>query len=137
MADTLGEDFSGVDDMEPSLQVVGGRDGLLEALARRLSTRSGGLWYDRTYGYDLRRFIGSTVSERVIARAVETECLKDERVQNVRAAATRTKTGGHSAEALTIEVLVTDDRGTFSGTIVVGPDAETDDLTVSVLNLAA
>lgn len=64
-------------------RVVTGLPVLLEALARRLKTPRGGLFYDPGYGFDVRAFLNSRMLEENLYRlttGVETECEKDPRV---------------------------------------------------------
>ncbi len=87
MAIDLGTDFSCVNDIDADLSVVGGRLALGQSIGRRLQTSLGGLFYDPDYGFDLQRRIGSSVpagSLKTLAGNAENECLKDERVDDVR-----------------------------------------------------
>lgn len=63
--------------------LASGLENLLNALARRLSTPRGSLFYDQSYGYDLEQFVNSDVDADLlqeIRAGVREECLKDERV---------------------------------------------------------
>lgn len=85
MAD-LGSDFFGYPDIHPTLKQVSGNLCLAQALARRLETPRGGLWYDPDYGEDLRKFVNqSGVQAFQVVSAIQSECLKDERVESVEA----------------------------------------------------
>ncbi len=56
---------------------------LLEALARRLSTPRGGLFYDPSYGFDVRAFLNSRINDETkynLVSGVENEVLQDPRV---------------------------------------------------------
>jgi hypothetical protein len=56
---------------------------LLEALARRLSTPRGGLFYDPRYGFDIRAFLNSRINDETkynLVSGVENEVLQDPRV---------------------------------------------------------
>jgi phage baseplate assembly protein W len=82
-----GLDLFGISDLSPSLTVVKGRAGLLQALARRLTTPTGSLWYAPTYGFDVRRLLNAPIVNAASANArIRAECLKDDRVDeaNVR-----------------------------------------------------
>lgn len=82
----LGVDISCVLDLDPSMVLLDTTSTLGQACARRLITPRGGLFYDREYGNDLRVFLKRTgYSAAQIARFVEAELLKDERVENVAA----------------------------------------------------
>lgn len=64
-------------------RVQAGLSVLLEALARRLSTPRGGLFYDLAYGFDIRAFLNSRMSDEtayLIVSGVENELLQDPRV---------------------------------------------------------
>lgn len=112
MAD-LGSDFSGILDLDPALTVVTGFRCLAEALARRLTTAAGTLLGDPDYGHDIRQYINAAIVDTTkIALAIETECLKDERVAGV----TVTVTFNPSTQELaaSIEVETSDDEFEFT-----------------------
>ncbi len=114
MSDELGLDLACVDDIDPGLSLSDGRQGLIEAIARRLITPRGGLFYDPTYGYDVRRFVGATgASAPAIAQGVANEALQDERILQARAAVTL------GAEELTIRLSLQDAAGPFELTLAV------------------
>lgn len=107
MAD-LGTDFAGVNDITPTLQVVSGRRCLIEAIARRLITPRGALWYDPDYGYDLRQYLsGITVAAGSIAASVAAEAEKDERVEQASADVT------FSGSVLNVKLAIADAAGPF------------------------
>jgi len=84
MAD-LGSDISCYPDMDSSGAIVSGRTCLAQALARRLTTPRGGLFYDTNYGTDVRLYLSEGMTKEAQSRikaAIESECLKDERVSN-------------------------------------------------------
>ena len=120
----LGVDFSCIDDIDASLSLVDGRTCLGQAVARRITTPRGGLFYDSDYGIDIRDFIKQTgFSETQAARIIESEILKDERVNNVVA----NVTFNQLAEEVSIIITVTDEQGPFVLTVTV------DNLTVELL----
>lgn len=85
----LGTDLSCFPDLDPAGNTVSGQTALAQAIARRLSTPRGGLFYDPAYGTDLRAFLneGFTAQRAYgIQSAIETECAKDERVRSASAA---------------------------------------------------
>lgn len=89
MAIDYGIDLAGVLDLDANLTVVRGPLAVAHALARRLTTPAGGLFYAPTYGYDLRRFLNEvSLPPGAVASGVETEALKDERVLSASAAVT-------------------------------------------------
>lgn len=64
---------------------------LAEALARRLETPRGGLFYDADYGLDVRAMLNDAMTENGLAAiedAILSEILKDDRVENAEVAAT-------------------------------------------------
>lgn len=122
-----GTDFDGVDDIHPSLREVSGQLAVAQAVARRLMTPRGGLFYDRSYGFDVRAYLNAAAPPiGEIVSGVEGEAEKDERV--ARATATVT----YLSETMTISLkLETVAFGTFRLTLDVS------ELTVSILNLEA
>jgi len=79
--DELGRDFSALPDL--SLSVQSGARNLAEALARRLITPRGGLFYDPSYGTDIREFINSEDDDETrfeMTTRISAEIDKDERV---------------------------------------------------------
>lgn len=103
MADSLGVDIGtpSASDLDPYFGLV--REGrcLVEAIARRLLTPRGSLFYAPSYGYDLRQHVNSdldTADLREVERAAAEECRADERVDDVQ-----------------LQASVTDDRLTLSG----------------------
>lgn len=83
---TLGSDFSGVDDLDFNLTYLEGEEpeklAFMQAIQRRLSTPRGALWYDESYGLDVRTFLSDTISPSVAQGAIAAEIRKDERVAN-------------------------------------------------------
>jgi phage baseplate assembly protein W len=108
----FGVDLSCVSDIEPSFDLVRGRTALAQALARRLGTPRGGLFYDPTYGYDLRAHLNAAIGPLdtfAIGAAVETECERDERVQRT----TATVSFNAQTERLRVALVVEDADGPF------------------------
>ena len=116
MAD-LGLDLAGVDDISPNLATVSGRRALIQAIARRLITPRGGLFYDPDYGFDLRQFLsGITASPGAIASGAAAEAEKDERVDQASAVV------AFSGNALMVKLAIADGAdgaGPFTFTIAV------------------
>jgi hypothetical protein len=125
----LGTDVRCVDDLDPTFRLVSGREGLAQALARRLSTKRGELALigdDEDYGLDVREFVGEDVGPRAtfeLAAQVEAETLRDERVLS--ATATASFAGG----VLTLSLALSDAAGPFRLTLAVT------DVSVSVLKV--
>jgi len=81
MAD-FGTDITALPDLALN-QTVSGFRNLAEALARRLVTPRGALWYAPTYGLDLRQYLNEAVTPELLEEMrilVEQECEKDPRV---------------------------------------------------------
>lgn len=110
----FGSDFSGVDDLDPTLAFLTGdadeRVALAQAIARRLSTPRGGLFYDPAYGYDLRQLISSTSDPTTEEQKIEDECTKDERVKS--ATVSITVIGHGPQKTWQIEIECTTNDGT-------------------------
>jgi len=79
----------GIDgDFSPQSRVVSGRESLIQALVRRLTTSRGALWYDDEYGSNLCDFVNQAIRHAwVVEQSTEEECLKDERVEACTASA--------------------------------------------------
>lgn len=89
-ADPLGIDLAwdaNLQDVDFS-RLLGGRANLAAAIARRLITPRGALWYDPTYGFDLREYLKESLTPETIYE-IETltaqECEKDPRVLEAQA----------------------------------------------------
>lgn len=87
----FGVDVAAFPGLDPTFTVQQDRFYVLgEALARRLMTPRGGLFYDSTYGKDLREYIGrawSADAQFGMQQDAERECEQDERVARCDAAA--------------------------------------------------
>jgi phage baseplate assembly protein W len=82
----LGSDFAGILDIDAALTVVSGWRNLGHALARRLTTANGSLFYAPDYGYDLRSLLNAAVRDTTrIAQRIIQEMLKDKRVESATA----------------------------------------------------
>lgn len=82
MAD-LGSDLWCVDDLDPGLRVVSGKLGVAQAVARRWLSRTGDLFYDRSYGsVSVEDFVNAPVTPFQAAAQLQAEALKDERVDD-------------------------------------------------------
>ena len=82
----VGLDFNCVDDIDPGLSLVyDERTLLLQAIARRLITPRGSLFYNTDYGFDLRGYLNASLTARQVAALegeIQAECEKDERVSS-------------------------------------------------------
>lgn len=87
----LGTDFSCIEDLDADLSVVSGPEAHAQAIARRLITDRGGLFYDRSYGRNLKRYLNASVSDIGTLQAqIEREALEDGRTDTARATVTLT-----------------------------------------------
>lgn len=114
----LGLDVLCLADLDPQLQLVGGRALLAQDLAHRFETPAGGLFYDDSYGYDLRALLNAALDEATvpaIAAAVEAQCLLDERVEAVRADVTLYRAESRLRVAIAVECAA----GPFSFSLLV------------------
>jgi phage baseplate assembly protein W len=118
-------------------RVVTGERVLLEALARRLRTPRGGLFYDPSYGFDVRQFVNSRVNDETIyalSAGVEAECEEDPRVLEARAEV-RVLEGSQIELALELETTAGPWSGIVradSGDVLLISGYESDNLTGSV-----
>lgn len=81
---TYGINLDCVSDITPTLKRAASEDvALAQAIARRITTPRGKLWYAPDYGYDVRRWLGaSDPPVGSIAAAISSEARKDERVED-------------------------------------------------------
>jgi phage baseplate assembly protein W len=89
---SLGSDFSAVDDLDFALTFLEGEEherlAFIQAIQRRLSTPRGALFYDPSYGLDLRNFLSDNLSPKVMQGIIAAEIRKDERVENAEVSVT-------------------------------------------------
>lgn len=126
MATDFGTDISCYPDLDPLGTLVSGNTALAQAIARRLITPRGGLFYDTNYGTDLRLYLNEGMTNEAQSRikaAIEAECSKDERVSSV----TADVTFNAPAKSLAISISLVGGNGPFSLTLAVTS------LTVSLL----
>ena len=122
-----GSDFYCVDDIDPALSVVSGNDCLGQALVRRISTPRLGLFYDADYGIDARRYLGRAVNPNVTSQAIESECMKDERLADITAGVSF-DSDDEPRDNLSITLQCAADDGPFDLTVLI------DNLSVSLLD---
>jgi phage baseplate assembly protein W len=88
MATDFGLDVSTFPDLDPNFTSISGTRVVAESLARRLTTPRGALPFFPDYGTDVRSWLNESVTQDRIAtwqRAIEAECLKEERVLSAKA----------------------------------------------------
>jgi len=131
-----GNDIDCEEDLNPSMVLVTGTKALGQALRRRLETPRGALYRHSDYGYDLRQQVSTEADPERIRRGIETELLKDERVQNCFAAVTMIDNDelaaetGRPIDTMIVEISVQASNGTFD--LVLGVD----DVIVSILGIS-
>lgn len=89
--DSLGVDIAGVDDITPRFECASGVRNVAMAIARRLCTDRGGLWYAGEYGENLANWLNHEVTKGAlhdVKSRVERQALKDERVETATASVT-------------------------------------------------
>jgi phage baseplate assembly protein W len=117
MAD-YGTDIACYPDLDGFGSLATGRTAVAQALARRLTTPRGSLFYDTNYGTDLRLYLSESFTQEAQSRvkaAVEAECSKDDRVSSCTANVT------FNAVARTLKLSITIDLGDgpFAMTVAV------------------
>jgi hypothetical protein len=78
-----GTDLSLWPDVDPGGTFISGSLALAQALVRRLTTPRGGLFYDSSYGTDIRQFLSEMIDSSrlgIFQQRIEQEVLQDERV---------------------------------------------------------
>ncbi len=108
----LGDDIAAYDDLNPQMILLGGNANLGQALAHRLTTPTGSLFYDANYGLDTRQFLEETVDYNFLqscAMQVQQQIQLDERVVS----STVNVTFDLSQDLLTIQMNVTSTDGPF------------------------
>lgn len=113
MATTFGADFSAVEDFDANWTFLEGDAGearaLAQAVARRLITPRGGLFYDPAYGMDIRAFIADTTTPEDAVAQIENEARKDERVDDCKC--TITVVGEGASTIWTVQIHCTATTG--------------------------
>ena len=126
----FGLDIAGVYDFDKSLTTVTGQRAVAEAVARRLITPRGGLFYDPNYGYDVRLLLNNSMLQSdvyAVTAAIEAECEKDERVYDAQVSIKTTA----SLETLLISIKLQTSAGPFLLTLSVS------NVTVDILTIAS
>jgi len=110
----LGTDLDGITGLNPAMRVISGRHGVAVAIARRLTTPHGSLFYDPDYGHDLRQYLNApNPGPGILEPRVEDEAEKDERIFKATAAVTFIGT------ELTVRLVLVDDEGPFPLTVTI------------------
>jgi hypothetical protein len=121
VSDVYGVDIDCLNGVGFVLGLASGLKNLANALARRLITPRGGLFYDPDYGFDIRAYLNIALTrskQGELVSGIEDECRKDARVQNVLAQVTAV---GFPATNLGIALRVTPGSGpTFPLILSIG-----------------
>lgn len=121
---TLGSDYSAVDDFDYNLTFLSGeqeKKAFVQAIARRLGTPRGALFYDRSFGLDMRTFLSENLSPRIIEGVIDAEVRKDPRVASSTVQATYSDGG-----RLQIDVVIRVKTGdTFPLTFTLSDETRT------------
>src|SRR5690349_16156686 len=91
MATDFGSDISGFPDLDPTFSLVSGTTALAQAIARRLESPRGSLWYAPDYGTDVRGRLNDAFTAsglHALQSDIEAECEKDERIRHASATVT-------------------------------------------------
>ncbi|MBA2724294.1 MAG: hypothetical protein H0U56_15680 [Methylibium sp.] len=117
MAD-LGLDFLGILDLDADLTTGTGKLALIHAVARRLTTTTGQMLDDPSYGYNLQLLTNSVVQPERVAERVRVQCLEEERVSEEGTTVTVSYEAG--TKTLTVDIVLgTDDGATYAFTLNV------------------
>ena len=125
----FGTDLAALPDLEPRLPLQSGLRNLGEAIARRLQTPRGSLFYAPNYGTDIRAWLNEAMTTDDLFRAkvaVEAECEKDERVLSADAEVVLNRT----LQTLTLRLTLTTAAGPFRLVLSV------DQVTVTLIEVA-
>lgn len=111
IAATVG--LSVVGDFKPDMPKVSGRLALLGRLSVRLQTPRGRFIWWPNFGTDIAQYLLSKQTPRAIAAAAQSECLKDEQVQQ----AVVTATVEDNGRRIRLAIVIVDSAGPFSFTL--------------------
>jgi hypothetical protein len=102
-------------DFRPEMPLVSGRTALIHRLCVRLQTPRGRFSFWPNFGTDMAAFLLTKVRPTDIASAAESECLKDQQVEDVKATV-ELRDNGRSM-LLTLEIF--DSEGPFTFTLSI------------------
>lgn len=106
---SYGSDFAAFEDLDANLTFLSGPAKELYALAqstaRRLFTPTGALFFDTTFGFDIRTFVSGTTSPDIASKQISNEARRDERISNV------VTTIVVSGETWNVKIVVTPSNG--------------------------
>lgn len=114
-----GQDIDGIVDVGKSFAIASGLRNIGNAMARRLMTPRGGLFYDPNYGLDLRNYLSAGNTPQQLAQLqseIVSEVSKDERIENP----TVTVAINVPASKLTIAILTDTAVGPYKFIVEIG-----------------
>lgn len=111
----FGNDFAGYLDIDAAFSTVSGWRSVAHAIARRLTTPTGGLIGKPSYGYDVRILLNAPLNKAFAERKIQEQCLAEERVQ----AASVSITLNRATQQIDIDIKIRTADGPFSMTIDV------------------
>lgn len=129
MSDSGADISTSASDLEALGTIVDGNTALAQALARRLTTPRGGLFYDLDYGTDLRAYVNDGLTPGQVSEirsAIQRECLKDDRVFDVDC----DTSFNSAAQTLSVSIRVVGADGPFDLTLAISK------LTVDLLQVS-
>lgn len=89
MATTFGSDFAGIDDIDDQWSFeTDETKALQQGLGRRYICSQGGLWYDKSYGFNVKQLVAEIVDPTLAQRGIDAEGKKDERVLSLQSSIT-------------------------------------------------
>lgn len=107
--------FWSLGDFTPKMRTVSGRTALIHRLCVRLQTPRGRFTWWPNFGTDMAMFLNSKARPTSIASAAESECMKDEQVEDVSARADLLNNG----RTLRLVLTITDAAGPFERTLLI------------------
>lgn len=119
----FGKSILGILDVDADLSFGDGNLALAHDLCRRLVTEPGGLLDDPAYGYGLQLLLSSPVDALSVQRKVASQCLQDERVEDVQVDVTQNL----ATQTIVVEIAVETAEGPFALTMTISQ------LTIEVL----
>ncbi len=107
--------FWSLGDFRPDMPLVSGRTALIHRLCVRLQTSRGRFTRWPNFGTRMASFLLTKVPPTAIASAAESECLKDEQVEDVKATAELQSDG----RSLLLRLEIFDSAGPFKLTLSI------------------
>jgi hypothetical protein len=128
MANALGIDIGGVEDVDLFLSYVAGPRAAAEAVMRSLLHSPGKLWWAPDLGYDVRGELHRFLDAERTERAVQTQAENEERVDSAQV----TVTALGDEIRIAVELILTQDGSKVQFTLTVNQLGEVLDVSTSV-----